>query len=78
MPAEYNEWLPIAPNHAEKWARYEQHENEYTDKRQKKTEGVTSEKRRGEIVREDRIRISGSKGRDNDRRHDPTECCQIS
>ncbi len=51
-PAEYNDMVPIAPNHAEKWARYEQREYEYRDKLKKRIEGVTSEKRRGDIIRE--------------------------
>ena len=61
MPVEYKESLPIAPNHAEKMARFEQHEKEFYETVEKKLQNVTSEKLMREIVKEDRVKLSGIK-----------------
>ena len=61
VPVEYKESLPIAPNHAEKMARFQQHEYEYYDKLKKRLENVTSEKLMWEIVKEDRVKLNGIK-----------------
>ncbi|MDE0086388.1 MAG: hypothetical protein OXU23_11780, partial [Candidatus Poribacteria bacterium] len=44
--------LPVAPNHAEKWARYEQRQREDFYKLKKRAEGVTSERRLDGMSRE--------------------------
>ncbi len=51
-PGEGNKSVPIAPNHAEKWARYEQRKRDDFYKLGKRQEGVKSEKRRSDMSRE--------------------------
>ena len=53
--------LPVAPNHAWKWARYEQREKEIWDKFKKRMEGVTSEKVINDMYREHQAQLEDIK-----------------
>ncbi|MDE0484030.1 MAG: hypothetical protein OXI67_15740 [Candidatus Poribacteria bacterium] len=53
--------LPVAPNHAEKFARYEKREKELWDKFKKSMEGVTSEKVIDDRYREHQIELKNLK-----------------
>ena len=53
--------LPVTPNHAEKFARYEKREKEMWDKFEKSMEGVTSEKVIDDRYREHQIELKNLK-----------------
>ena len=79
MPVEYKESLPIAPNHAEKMARFQFiHEYEYYDKLKKRLENVTSEKLMWEIVKEDRVKLNGIKAEIMTEGMTPFNACKVS
>ena len=55
MPVKYKDYLPIAPKHVEKMARFRQHEIDFYDKLEEKLKNVTSEKLMRKIVKEDEV-----------------------